>query len=229
MNTVAERSGLRRSLLQLASLLLLTLLSLALMAQFAVWSLQRAHDRTVVESAHVVAALDASRLAQVQFKRQVQEWKNLLLRGADPLERARYHDAFRGAGDRVEEALDVTARHLNALGDHDHDAALSAIREAHARLGEQYHAALLDVSGGHWSPFEADRAVRGLDRPLDSSIDQLANMLLAESNRRAALQQTAMDRRYHALRYGLWVTITAGLVLVGSLLWSALRSLGVGH
>ena len=65
MSTAAERSQLRKSLLQLSSLLLLALLSLALLAQFAVWSLQRAHVRSDQDAAHLVAALDASRQVQV--------------------------------------------------------------------------------------------------------------------------------------------------------------------
>jgi hypothetical protein len=224
--TAAERIQLRKSLLQLSSLLLLALLSLALMAQFAVWSLQRAHVRSDRESAHLVAALDASRQTQVQFKRQVQEWKNLLLRGEDPLQRSRYYEAFSGAEARVRAALEAVAVQLHALDDRDHDAVLQSIREQHTALGEHYRAALTSVSGGRWAPFDSDQAVRGMDRPLDTAIDNLANTLLSESVERTAQDQTAMARRYEALRFGLWTAIAAGLGLVGALLWRSLRTLG---
>ena len=224
--TAVERTQLRKSLLQLASLLLLTLLSLALMAQFAVWSLQRAHHRSETQSAHVVAALDASRQAQVQFKRQVQEWKNVLLRGADPAMRSHYYDAFSGAELRTARALGEVQTQLQSIGDDDHAAALREILEAHRRLGEQYRQALADASGGRWSPFESDQRVHGLDRPLDALIDRLAGVLREELQTRTAQQEAAMESRYRALRFGLWVAIVVGLVLVGSLLWRALRALG---
>lgn len=227
--TAADRTSLRKSLLQLSSLLLLTLVSLALMAQFAVWSLQRAHVRSSAEAAQLVAALDASREAQVQFKRQVQEWKNILLRGDDTLQRSRYYEAFSGAGNRFDDAIGQVAALLHGIDHHAYDSLLSAIREQHAVLGNRYRAALAAASGGQWAPFDSDRAVRGIDRPLDAAIDQLAASLLRESREQAARQQIAMERRYHALRFALWTAIVAALLLIGALLWRSLRTIGAAE
>ena len=229
MSTAAERSQLRKSLLQLSSLLLLALLSLALLAQFAVWSLQRAPVRSDQDAAHLVAALDASRQVQVQFKRQVQEWKNVLLRGADPVERARYFEAFSGAEQRVSESLGEVATQLDALGEQGYDEAIATVRRQHAALGEQYRTAMKASAGGVWDPFQSDRAVRGLDRPIDTAIDSMAASILQESVARSARQQAEKQRRYEALRFGLWTAIGAALLLVGMLLWGALRALGTAH
>ncbi|MFM7066348.1 MAG: hypothetical protein ACKO0U_05915 [Gammaproteobacteria bacterium] len=226
MSTATQRTQLRKSLLQLSSLLLLALLSMALLAQFAVWSLQRAHVEGDRETARLMAALDASRLAQVQFKRQVQEWKNILLRGADPLQRSRYYDQFSGAEVQVSRALDEVTRQLDALGIHAHDATLGEVRNRHRVMGEEYRAALTAVSGGRWAPFVADRAVRGLDRPLDALIDRLALQIVEEARGRSVRLDQSMRERYELLRYGLWIAIACALLAVSALLLKSLRDLG---
>jgi len=218
----AERNQLRKSLMQVASLLLLTLLSVALLALFSVWSLQRAHQRNDQEVAQLVSALDASRQAQVQFKRQVQEWKNILLRGDYPVARARYFDAFANAEGEVQAALAKVHEVLITAGDSRYDKQLKDLRQEHLLLGEQYRAALINASGGRWAPFESDLAVRGIDRPLDRNIDQLAAGLVQEMQDRSKSLDASFQRRFEALRSALWVAMVASLLLVGVLLWRVL-------
>jgi len=218
----AERNQLRKSLMQVASLLLLSLLSVALLALFSVWSLQRAHQRSEQEITQLVSALDASRQAQVQFKRQVQEWKNVLLRGDYPVARARYFNAFASAEDEVQTALAKVDEVLRAAGDTRYDTQLKGLRREHLHLGEQYRAALIDASGGRWAPFDSDLAVRGIDRPLDRNIDQLATGLMQEMHDRSQLLDASFQRRFEALRSALWVAMVASLLLVGVLLWRML-------
>ena len=218
----AERNQLRKSLMQVASLLLLTLLSVALLALFSVWSLQRAHQRNDQEVAQLVSALDASRQAQVQFKRQVQEWKNILLRGDYPVARARYFDAFANAEGEVQAALGKVHEVLITAGDSRYDIQLKDLRQEHLLLGEQYRAALINASGGRWAPFESDLAVRGIDRPLDRNIDQLAAGLVQEMQDRSKSLDASFQRRFEALRSALWVAMVASLLLVGVLLWRVL-------
>lgn len=218
----AERNQLRKSLLQLASLLLLTLLSVTLLALFSVWSLQRAHQRNDGEVAQLVSALDASRQAQVQFKRQVQEWKNILLRGEYPIARSRYFNAFANAEGEVSQALAKVDELLARSDEHRFHQRLTELRREHEGLGEQYRAALTAATGGHWNPFESDLAVRGIDRPLDREIDALAADLLEESRERGKVLNLEIQRRYHALQSALWVAMVASLLLIGVLLWRVL-------
>ena len=218
----AERNQLRKSLMQVASLLLLTLLSVALLALFSVWSLQRAHQRNDGEMAQLVAALDASRQAQVQFKRQVQEWKNVLLRGDYPVARARYFNAFANAEGEVQAALTKVDKALGTVRNSRYHTQLADLRREHLWLGEQYRAALIEASGGRWAPFESDLAVRGIDRPLDRNIDQLAAGLVQEMQNRSKSLDASFQRRFEALRSALWVAMVASLLLVGVLLWRVL-------
>lgn len=219
-SNAADRSLLRKSLLQVASLLLLTLLSLALLALFSVWSLQRAYQRNEREVTQLFTALDASRQAQVEFKRQVQEWKNLLLRGEEPTTRVRYFNAFTNAEQTVDNAL---ASVDQVLGENSrYSARLTELRRRHALLGEQYRAALTAASGGRWAPFASDLAVRGIDRPLDQDIDRLAADFLRDFRERNATLNQSIEQRYQALQTALWTAMVASLLLVGLLLWRVL-------
>ena len=83
-----------RSRLLLAGALLLVLLAQAGVSLFALWRSERAEARSAAALESAVAGLDALRDAQASFGREVQEWKNVLLRGADPALLAR-HDAAR--------------------------------------------------------------------------------------------------------------------------------------
>src|SRR5262245_2205530 len=77
----AMRARARRSLIQLGGLLALTLIVIGVFALFCVWSLNRTHVANQRRATEVLLALDDGRSVQAIFKIQVQEWKNVLLRG----------------------------------------------------------------------------------------------------------------------------------------------------
>jgi hypothetical protein len=122
----------------------------------------------------------------------------------------------------VSAALAAVAGELPATDQARYRARLQELQQQHATLGEQYRAALTNASGGRWAPFESDLAVRGIDRPLDRGIDQLAATLLTESRERSLVLDREVHHRYQALQSALWVAMVASLLLVGMLLWRAL-------
>ena len=100
---LSDLMSLRRSLMSLASLMLLMVLTTGIAGLFAVWSLSGLHLRTEKTLNEAAATLDHARSVQANFKTQVQEWKNILLRGHVAQDRASHlkafasSDVFRGA------------------------------------------------------------------------------------------------------------------------------------
>lgn len=166
----------------------------------------------------LVAALNA----QVHFKKQVQEWKNVLLRGQQP---ALYQDYF----DRFENEEGLTRRsiaRLIPLLDENPEAQATAERflAAHQRLGKEYRAALAFYHKDDPSPqLEVDRRVRGIDREPTDLLDQVVEAALA--NKKVALSR--IESRTHVLEQWVLVLMMAVMsVAVLLLIWLVDRTIG---
>jgi methyl-accepting chemotaxis protein len=154
----------------LAGFLLATLLAASLYSGYAL----RSNDKANAEAAETIARLEhsvnAARVAQVSFKIQVQEWKNVLLRGASAEALEKYTKGFNEMARATQESLKDLRQTEAALG-HDTSAEDELLRN-HAELGEKYLEAL-----GHHDLAEAgaahkiDSVVKGMDRALNEKID----------------------------------------------------------
>ena len=120
----------------------------------------------------VEEAVDHSRLAQVDFKTHVQEWKDLIIRGGDSKDFAKYSQAMEESGRKVVEDLRKVAPLVTQLK-LDSAAVDKAIAEQDA-LNRQYAEAIK-----LYNPIDpqrtqvTDRAVRGIDRAASQHIDDL--------------------------------------------------------
>jgi methyl-accepting chemotaxis protein len=108
-----------------------------------------------------VAAQDQARQVQVAFKIQVQEWKDVLLRGRDSESLAKHRTGFLTQEVRVGALADTLAGTL--AGDSSDARTLERFRAAHAAMGVRYREAL-DLFKRHRDAGEADRLVKGLAR-----------------------------------------------------------------
>lgn len=150
----------------------------------------------------LIHRLDLARRANIHFKRQVQEWKNVLLRGHDAVDRQRYVDAFLDEERQVGETL-------AALSELSEDPDLPSLREGHGGLATRYREALALLDERPESLERAERLVAGIDRPIDAAMDHFGEHVRAEVlSIREALQRGAAER-YRALRD----TGVAGLVV----------------
>lgn len=218
-----ERLRLRKSLLQLGGLLLLTLLATALLGLFSSWSLERAHSRSETTLLGLLETVDLGRDAQVNAKVQVQEWKNLLLRGGEPTERTTHLAALTAAHEAVRQRLEALDARLAALGLGEFRETTAQTRAAHVALMARYQQAL-PAADAAWDPFAIDRSVRGIDRPLNEQLDSLVRDLRGAASTRFEQDQLALRARYDALTAALWSAMALAVAVLGILLWRVLRA-----
>lgn len=168
------------------------------------------YDRLLADE---VAQAQVSRDMQVEFKKQVQEWKNVLLRGQDTADRVTYtknfraeYEAVRGLADRlVGEVRDPRAR-----------ADLVTFRDQHEALQRRYELALTAFVRTDGRDFRtADDFVRGQDRPPTDLLDTVVGRLQAVVDARVEQQKAAVAARERLLLLlgGVGVTVLL-LVLV---------------
>jgi len=223
-----DLSRLRQSVLQLGSLVVLTLLGLGLLALFSVWSLDRVHSRLEEDLAEHLTATDEARSAQVAYKTEVQEWKNVLLRGANKADKVRYWTALGESYATVNERLKSLQSRLDKLKLPQQAQVAGAVLLDSVALNERYVQAYATIGDGPFDPAVVDAVVRGADRPLNVAMDSLAGMLIDQYR---AVQQRAREAqadRYAILVRAIWVGMLAGLLLVLALLWRVLGS-GIGR
>jgi methyl-accepting chemotaxis protein-1 (serine sensor receptor) len=194
------------------------LLAATLVVGIGGWrGLSRMHDVQVASArtaAAYSAAADTARVGQVDFKKQVQEWKDLLLRGGDPAAFDKYRTAFIRQADAVKADLDRLRGQLAALGSS--VAEIDAAEATHAVLRQKYLAALGRYSASDaGSAHAVDGLVKGIDRAPTAAIDDIVARVQAES---AATSLRLAQESAAAFR--------ASLVLLGAVALGAL-ALGV--
>lgn len=119
-----------------------------------------------------------ARETQVVFKKQVQEWKNILLRGKTPSDLEKYQAKFFASEAGVASKIESMRS-----GDHSPEASrlLNQLITDHQILGESYRKALsLYRSSGDDAYQVADSAVRGQDRAPTNMMDELVVILNEE-------------------------------------------------
>lgn len=233
---VTDLADVRRSLVNLASVMLLVVLITGIAGLFAAWSLTALHLRTEKTLADMTVTLDHARSIQVHFKTQVQEWKNILLRGHVQADRDRYILAFevqRKLASELLEALPAKVDRLRppagaAPGVSPFDLAdaldLAGMAEELRALNQSYGRALVAASaGGQWNPVLADSLLRGADRKLGERMDAIPPAFLAAADTTMRLAQAVEAARFDRLSRLIWSAILFALAVVALMIWRILR------
>jgi methyl-accepting chemotaxis protein len=140
----------------------------------------------------VARAGDMAREAQNGFKTQVQEWKNMLVRGYDSAQMAKYREGFEKSEKEVEEDLAKLKALLKDL-----DVAVDAVdktSQEHRSLGAKYREALATWKDKDPLAYRAvDAQLKGIDRPMNEAIGALAESTFKEAKRIEAREKAEMD------------------------------------
>ena len=129
--------------------------------------------------------LQASQLideANLQFKIQVQEWKNVLLRGRQPAELDKYWQQFQAREQQVQTLLGQ----LIDSSDPALKARLEQLKASHRQLGAAYAQGRQAFLAAGGDPVAGDVAVKGVDRATSDQMSALVEQLRGDARGRAA-------------------------------------------
>lgn len=176
---------------------ILTLLSgsLALILVIALVSFHVLSDKLQAYQGLIQGPLQATQLmdqANLEFKTQVQEWKNVLLRGKDDAARTKYWNQFVAQEAKVQKMLSELPA---VVGD---DPALvgqlDTLRREHQSMGQSYRKGLEAFIASGADPVAGDASVKGVDRAASEQMSALAEGLKTESDRHSLAIGAAADR-----------------------------------
>lgn len=107
---------------------------------------------------------------EVGFKTQIQEWKNVLLRGQDSEARAKYWKAFQEHHDAVQKNGKALVSFLSAQAMPDHSKSLEEFVSAHSQMHAKYEQGYRQFEAAGFDAKEGDKAVKGMDRAASDAI-----------------------------------------------------------
>lgn len=220
---------LRRAITTSAFTMISLVAVIGLFTLFSIWSINRAWTAGTLETAELQDLSRAALDAQVNFKVQIQEWKNVLLRGDESALLEKHLTSFRAHAQKTEEDLGRVAVGATKLGFKAEAERASRLSTEHGILKVRYEAALAEERGvsSTITPDMAsliDKSVRGADRDLEAGIGKLSADIAAISDQRRNALFTQMQDRYASLRLFILGVIGLSLVVTGYVLTSALRA-----
>lgn len=195
--------------------ILLLMLILGMQGIYAQHRQGAAMNQSQADAKVALEATNASNEAALHFKIQVQEWKNILIRGHEPKEFDRYLQAFQKEHDTVSALLAQCAAAFSKLGID--DAPVIRAREGHAALRARYVEALKQFDGKNPLSYQViDKLVRGIDRRPTEDIDKLSAVVGESIARRFEAAKSDADSR-EKLALGVSLTLLATAVVLSIL------------
>lgn len=154
--------------------------------------------------------------ALTDFKTQVQEWKNVLLRGANEKDRVKYWDRFQEREESVQRALksimakDELEQSLKVL--------LGSFLSAHTNMGQKYQEGYAAFVAAGFDAKTGDQYVRGIDR-------EPAKLLQQAADNTALATKRAKDKVTLNTSKLLWGVLISSVILSALCVWYLVNNL----
>jgi aerotaxis receptor len=201
-----QRLSLKARFKILLGLLGLFILGIGLNSLIGIDHGQRNFNRGMETSDAIADATGTARHAQVAFKKQVQEWKNILLRGQDDKAYEKHLKSFEKDEKETKELLKALKPHLARLQIDTRK--VDETLAAHDILSEKYREALAKFDRSRPDGYkEVDKMVSGIDRPPTKGLDDIVAEVEKTGNERLKEIQRLTEAEFSAGRvanYGLF-------------------------
>ncbi len=167
--------------------------------------------------------LEASSLidsTNLNFKTQVQEWKNVLLRGSDKAQLDKYWGQFEAQERKVQDLLGQLSELANT--DRALKSKVDALRSEHQTLGANYRKGRDAFVAAGGDAAVGDKAVSGIDRNTAQQMEALSSELHKQSLEQAGLINASAER---TITFGTLLMLGATVVIALFSLWLVNRNL----
>ena len=163
--------------------------------------------------------------ANIHFKTQVQEWKNILIRGDAPEAFAQYKKSYLESERMTQQELQSSLKAMKESG-HRRQAEIEAVIKLHTELSALYNRqiAAWDVHDPN-NTQKADRALRGLDRPATEAMNALVEGMEKDERARIESQLDAARALYIQTRNAFAIILTVAVSIVALLIFTTTRSI----
>jgi methyl-accepting chemotaxis protein len=211
------QKSLRAQMLALLSGSLLAVLLIALACFHFLSNGVQSYSQLLAGPLHTSQLIDE---ANLQFKVQVQEWKNVLLRGKQPADLAKYWGQFEDRQRDVQKILGELASQSSI--EPSLKTRIERLRDEHRQLGAAYQKGRDAYVAAGGDPAAGDAAVKGVDRAASDQMSELVAELRQQGTEQSALISAGADR---TVWIGLLVMLASGLLIGLLSLWLVNRNL----
>lgn len=218
-----------------ARLLLLAATSIAsilLIAVVMLWQLQGLSSDMSVNQARTTKKIELMQtinLAELAFRGQVQEWKNILIRGQKPEEMQKHQVGFEKQGASVQSQLNKALPLLAEADEPSTTAAeIEALKTSLAELNKKYFEALAseDFTHSEGKPGQAvDLKVRGVDKEATTKFSKLSERLTKNAEMQIAEYSATTTQAFSASKVSMLIIAALGIIATAILASLIIRSL----
>lgn len=177
---------------------------------FAVWQTHRMLENFTTDSDTYDANTRTALEMQVDFMEQMDQLKNVLLRGDNPDDLNKHWTKF----ERLEQEIDTDgAKLVSRLGNSSAAPKIQEFLAMHKRLGGAYRKALGIFLQSHYDIHQADNIIRGIDKKQAESLGIAVDMISAES---AAFSRKTTEEAWRTARFNflsMFFTLVAATIL----------------
>ncbi len=191
---------------------------------YQLYNLKNALAASLVSAKVETDAVVAVESAQAAFKTQVQEWKNILIRGNDPKSFDKYLTQFGDEEKRVQTHLKNAVELMRKLEIPTTDT--EGLLKAHDELGVKYREALKSYDKNDPQAGQVvDKLVKGMDRPAQEGMIKVVKQIEAHSQQKSDEEVAKSESTYQGIRNLFLIFGFIGVILMIAISITTIRSL----
>ncbi|OAJ35282.1 Methyl-accepting chemotaxis protein CtpH [Piscirickettsiaceae bacterium NZ-RLO1] len=207
-------SNLTIKLLSISAIVGTLIISASLYGLIAMWSSMN----------HLVKIIETGQnqerkilVISLHFKEQVQEWKNVLLRGKNSADREKYISKFKNQEKIVQQQSNDLLKELKRLQLHSLANQLKKFTKAHTVLSQKYQQGFEHFKDSNFNSEAGDTAIRGIDREPIKILTEIAHFI---SKQLLADTEFAVKKKQQVII--LTITLITLAVIIGAIIYAFL-------